>query len=1231
MKVLFSTALMVMLLSAFAGTLMAAPPYDGYSPVPTFSNDGSPYGFWITKVAVKQGTTTLMSNTSGYTSSPYYTYYSGVTPPNMVPNTQHTLEVTFAGGSYTMGASAWIDYNNNGVFTDTNESLGNSSVVSQGSGATVTITFTPPSAAGILRLRVRAAYSSNPNHPTTTFSYGESEDYLVNMGFAISSVSPLSTGAVGSAYNTVITAANGVTPYNWQGNPTYLIAGSLPPGLTAAPQGSPNYGLVISGTPSGTGVFNFTVQVNDSKTPTPDSSTKAFQITVVPPPAALPFNDDFSTFTGWQLGATWQRSPAVAYTATSPNREEPGTDHTAATTDNYILGDTIGGNYAINMSGTNWAVSPMVNCSTATTVRLSFWRFMGLALDCPNGGGTIQVTNNGTTWTNVWQSTGGTTYKDTAWTSVYYDLTSVAAGAATVQVRFGIGPTGATLHTGWCIDDLKIEQPGPDLVVREGGPTGAIITDNQAVGGARDFGQVNASTVSAPLNLYLTNNGPANITFGAYTKTGAQPNDFYINTSSFVNPLPVGQSTTITITFYRTTVGVSTATFNLPHNATGSGTSPFEVNLRGEAIVPNPDIEVRLGSATGPVIPHNQSATGTPRDFGNQDINAGPSGTVTIFIKNTGTGQLNISTPDMGGNWWNQFVVDSTGLQSGLTAGQSTTFTVAFDPTSVGSKDAYVRLPHTDTGNPSPYYIPVLGNGTTSTVAGMTVSEGPAPGTPFTHNAAAAGLRDFGNQLVAGGATPAITINILSSGGVALNVGTPTIGGTTPGEFVLDTTGFTAGALAPGASTSFTVAFDPTSTGTKTATISFTHDDTTQTTPFIVNVKGVGVSTAPILIVRETNAAGAQLPNPAPATGLLNFGNQDVNAGPTAARTIYIENTGSASLTVSAPSFTPATTEFQLQSAGFAGTIAVGASATFTITFDPTSAGTKTGIIQFTHNDSGAGTPFVLNVTGNAVLNAPVVEVREGSYIGPMITSGAAAVPGGSRDLGSIDVNAGNTFPLVISIVNSGNLNLTLSMPNKTGVNFADFGLSTSGYVTTLAPGANTQFDIVFDPTLAGIKDCQVEITHNDPGRPSPFIIRFMGTGTDTNAVTITTATLPGAVTGHSYAASLDAANGTGPYTWSLYSGTLPAGLSLLPGGSITGTPSGFGSLTNVVIRVTDMTGATNEKSFALQIQVDPNSGKAKDNGCAVSADGTGSTGLALAGLLGVTALAATRLRCRRS
>lgn len=1212
MKATLSRTLAILVLSTCASALMAAPPYDGYGTAPTFSYDGSPYGFWMTRVAIKQGASTLMTNTSGYTAAPYFTYYS--TPvANMVPTAAHSLEVQFAAGSYTMGATAWIDYNNNGSFADANEFIGQASA-SQGSGATVAINFTPPGgSAGILRLRVRVQYSAPYTSPTGTGSYGESEDYLVNMGFAITTQSPLPTAAQSSAYNVTVGAANGTVPYTWQGT-GYIFSGSLPPGLSASPQGSPNYGLNITGTPTATGVFNFTLRVVDSKTPTPDSSQRAFSITVVPPPAQLPFNDDFSAFTGWQLDTNWSRGTAVAYTASSPPREEPGTDHSASA-DNFILGDTIGGNYAANMAAPTYAYSPLFNCSGKPNVRLSFWRFFGVALDAPSGGAKIQITNNGgSSWNDVWASTNGTTYKDSAWTSVYYNISTWAGNQAVVQIRFVIGPTGSTLHTGWCIDDLKIEEPGPDLEVRAGSPTGTLLTDNQAATGPLDFGQINTSTNSAPLNLYFKNAGPANITFGSITKTGAQPNDFYVNSSSFIFNLPVGQTGVLTITFYRTTIGISTGTVNVPHNATGSGTSPWELNLRGEAITPNPDIQVLLGPAPGTALTHNQTVSGA-RDFGNQDIAAGPTATITIIVRNSGTGQLNISTPDMGGTWWNQFIVDTTGMLSGLTAGQSTSFTIAFDPTSVGSKDAYARIAHTDTGQPSPFYVPVLGNGTTSSVPGLEVHEGSASGPTLSHNAAASGARDFGNQLVAAGATPAIDITIVNSGGVGMTLGTPTLGGTNPGEFILDTATFTT-SVASGASTSFSVAFDPTSTGLKSASISFSHGVAGTPDPFIVNVRGNGVNVAPIIDVRESSAGGTQLSNPAAATGILNFGTRDVNAGPSGAATIYVENTGTAPLTVGSPFFSPATTEFQLQSSNFSGTLAVGASATFDIIFDPTiAANPVTTSVRFTHNDSGAGTPFVLNVTGIATLNAPKLEVREVSFIGPIVTHDSPALPGGGRDLGTIDISAGNTFPLVIVVMNTGTLPMTLGVPTKSGTNSADFTLNTGGFVTNLAAGANTQFDVVFDPALAGIKDCTISFTNNDPGATTPFIVRLMGTGTDPNSVLITTPTLPAAISGNGYTFNMSATQGTLPYVWSIYSGNLPAGLTLGTDGAITGSPTGFGSSNDVVIRVADATGATNEQSYTVVVQRDPSSGKADSGGCVVGAVGAAPALLAMVGL----------------
>jgi hypothetical protein len=59
----------------------------------------------------------------------------------------------------------------------------------------------------------------------------------------------------------------------------------------------------------------------------------------------------------------------------------------------------------------------------------------------------------------------------------------------------------------------------------------------------------------------------------------------------------------------------------------------------------------------------------------------------------------------------------------------------------------------------------------------------------------------------------------------------------------------------------------------------------------------------------------------------------------------------------------------------------------------------------------------------------------------------------------------------------------------------------------------------------------------------------------------VTTSSLPSATVGSAYSATLTAANASGPGTWSVSSGSLPAGLSLNPTtGVISGTPTQNGS-----------------------------------------------------------------------
>jgi hypothetical protein len=125
-----------------------------------------------------------------------------------------------------------------------------------------------------------------------------------------------------------------------------------------------------------------------------------------------------------------------------------------------------------------------------------------------------------------------------------------------------------------------------------------------------------------------------------------------------------------------------------------------------------PVLQVTFGSPTGQVVHHQASPMGTPRDFGARDTGAGPSAAITLCVTNAGTGTLDLTVPHMAGVWWWEFVTNTTGMQLQLAAGQSTTFTVAFDPTTVGQRDAYVRFAHTDATQASPFYAPVTGQGT---------------------------------------------------------------------------------------------------------------------------------------------------------------------------------------------------------------------------------------------------------------------------------------------------------------------------------------------------------------------------------------------------------------------------------------------------------------------------------------------------------------------------------------
>jgi hypothetical protein len=95
------------------------------------------------------------------------------------------------------------------------------------------------------------------------------------------------------------------------------------------------------------------------------------------------------------------------------------------------------------------------------------------------------------------------------------------------------------------------------------------------------------------------------------------------------------------------------------------------------------------------------------------------------------------------------------------------------------------------------------------------------------------------------------------------------------------------------------------------------------------------------------------------------------------------------------------------------------------------------------------------------------------------------------------------------------------------------------------------------------------------------------GGGGDTVLPSVVTASLPAGTMGVAYAASLQATGGKQPYSWSLKSGSLPAGLSLSHAGAITGSPTGQGTFRALVFQVADSSDATADSS-ALNLKINP-------------------------------------------
>ena len=160
--------------------------------------------------AVQLGT---INNVTGASASPFVTLYpnSGSTTTSLAAGSAQTISLSSGTYPISQNIAVWIDYNQNGLFTDAGELLGEVPVVPN-YPATSAINFNVPANAvsGATRMRVRLVYAGVNIDPCDSYSFGEVEDYEVTVTGGVTNIA-----CPGSTFNLSSTVTNGGAPYSY--------------------------------------------------------------------------------------------------------------------------------------------------------------------------------------------------------------------------------------------------------------------------------------------------------------------------------------------------------------------------------------------------------------------------------------------------------------------------------------------------------------------------------------------------------------------------------------------------------------------------------------------------------------------------------------------------------------------------------------------------------------------------------------------------------------------------------------------------------------------------------------------------------------------------------------------------------------------------------------------------------------------------------------------------------
>ncbi|MBO6766575.1 S-layer family protein, partial [Maricaulis sp.] len=481
-------------------------------------------------------------------------------------------------------------------------------------------------------------------------------------------------------------------------------------------------------------------------------------------------------------------------------------------------------------------------------------------------------------------------------------------------------------------------------------------------------------------------------------------------------------------------------------------------------------------------------------DFGAVAVSSGTvSRTFTITNSGSGTLTLGSNAASLSGSHAADFSITSQPATSVASGGGTTTVTVRFDPSVVGTRDATLTITNND-ADESPYNFAIRGTGTGApeiavTGNGVNIVDGDGSPTAGDHT-------DFGSADISSG-TVSRTFTITNSGSTTLTLGSnaASLSGAHAADFSITSQPATSVA-ASGGTTTVTVQFDPSVVGSRIAGLSIANDDSDES-PFNFTILGMGTGAPEIAVTGNgTNIVDG---DSSPSSGdHTDFGSAFISSG-MVSRTFTITNSGSTTLTLGSNAASLSggnAADFSITSQPATSVSAGGGTTSVTVRFDPSALGTRSTSLSIVSNDSDES-PFNFTIQGTGTGTPEIAVTGNGVNIADGDSSPSS---GDHTDFGSANPSGG-TVSRTFTITNSGTDTLVLGSGavSVSGVNATDFSVTAPPATSVAAGGGTTTFTVEFDPSITGVHSATLSIANNDADE-SPFDFAVRGIGEDLTA-----------------------------------------------------------------------------------------------------------------------------------